>query len=171
VPESTLDRLVLALGVCALAGLVALIVPAWREYSGSEPSGPASPPPPVEPATSEASRREDTTGPSTPPATTATTTSPARKPAQPRAAKLTLLAAKGDCWVEARSGSASGRLLYLGTLPQGRRLTLPKQGVWLRLGAAHNLAGWIGSKPVRNLPRGAATVVATPAGIRTLALG
>jgi len=167
VPESTLDRLVLVLGVCALAGLVALILPAWREYSDSEPSGSASPPPPVEPAMSENSRREDTTRPSTSPATTATATSPA----QPRAAKLTLLAAKGDCWVEARSGSASGRLLYLGTLPQGRRLTLPKQGVWLRLGAAHNLAGWIGSKPVRNLPRGAATVVATPAGIRTLALG
>lgn len=161
-PESTLDRVVLVLGVCALAGLVALIVPAWRDYASA---GSASEPrvsPPAVPVS---------TPTSTPPATSAATRARPRPQAPARPARLTILAAKGDCWIEAREASPAGRLLYLGLLARGKRLRLPARAVWLRLGAAHNLAGWIGSKPVRGFPQGAATVLATPAGVRTLSLG
>jgi hypothetical protein len=185
VPESTLDRLVLVLGVCALAGLVALIVPAWREYaSADDPSRPASAQPPAAPATTEASDSAASPPPTSPPATTrttstpaisppstATTSPPARKPAPARIAKLALVAAEGDCWIEAHRDSVTGPLLYAGILEQGKKLTLSGRVLWLRLGAPQNLVGRLGTRPVSNLPRGAATVVATPAGVRTLALG
>jgi hypothetical protein len=171
-PESTFDRLVLVLGICVLAGLVALIVPAWRDYaSADDPSGPRSARRPAAPSTTEVLPNAGLMPPSSQFATTPTTRSPARKPAQPRVAKLRLVAAKGDCWIEARSGSSSGRLLYFGILALGKNLTFSARVLWLRLGAPQNLTGWVGTKPVRNLPRGAATVVATPAGVQTLALG
>lgn len=171
-PESTLDRLVLVLGVCALAGLVALIVPAWRDYaSADDPAGPEDAPGAVAPSKAEVTRSAPRARPVSPPPTTATPSPPARKPAKPRVANLRLVAANGDCWVEARAGSASGRQLYYGLLEQGGELMLSGRVVWLRLGAPQNLAGWLGTKPVRDLPSSAATVLATPAGVRTLALG
>lgn len=171
-PESTLDRLLLVLGVCALAGLIALIVPAWRDYaSGDNPAGPANPPVAVAPSKAEVTRPAPRARPVSPPATTVTRSPPAGKPVQPTVAKLRLVAAKGDCWVEARSGSASGRQLYYGMLGQGKTVKLSARVVWLRLGAPQNLAGWIGSKPVRDFPSSAATVVVTRAGVRTLSLG
>jgi hypothetical protein len=181
VPESTLDRLVLVLGVCALAGLVALIVPAWRDYAtADDPSRAGSARRSAAQSTTDAARHAEMTPLSVPTATIATTppsnapataSSPPRRPAQPRVAKLTLVAAKGDCWIEAHSDSVSGRLLYAGILGQGKKLTVSGRVLWLRLGAPQNLVGWISAKPVRNLPRGAATIVATPTGLRTLELG
>jgi hypothetical protein len=178
-PESTLDRLVLVLGICALAGLVALIVPEWRSYTAGDSSTRASapplpavtPPPPSAPVTTEVSPSARSVPPGSHSATTATPSSPVAKPAKPLVATLRLLAERGDCWVEARTGSASGRQLYFGMLPQGQELVLSGRAVWLRLGAPQNLDGWIGTKRVRSLPSAAATVVATPAGVRTVALG
>lgn len=184
-PESTLDRLVLALGLFALAGLVALIVPEWREYTSAgdsstrasapplpavtpPPPSAATPPPPSAPVTTEVSPSAFSVPPGSHSATTAAPSSPV---AEPPVATLRLLAARGDCWVEARAGSASGRQLYFGMLPQGQELVLSGRAVWLRLGAPQNLDGWIGTKPVRSLPSAASTVVATPAGVRTVALG
>ena len=61
-----------------------------------------------------------------------------RKSAPP-SPTLVITARRGDCWVEARAGSARGRLLYAGLLVTGRSLRFVRRKVWLRLGAASNV--------------------------------
>jgi hypothetical protein len=53
--------------------------------------------------------------------------------------RLAVAAVLGDSWVEARSGSADGALLYRGNLERGRSIRLSGRRLWLRLGAASNL--------------------------------
>jgi hypothetical protein len=179
VPESTLERLVVVLGICVVAGLVALLVPAWRDYTAADDrSSPAAAPPPAAPSTTDGSRTVAPASspgpgqiPSTRPATKPATSSPASKGAPPRVARLTLVAANGDCWIEARSGSAAGRTLYFGVLTRGKTVTLTDRVLWLRLGAGENLTARIGKRAIHTLPRGPATIIATPTGVRTLALG
>lgn len=72
-----------------------------------------------------------TTQPVTSPDTTATQTPP---PAQPAAVRMTVTAAQGSCWLEARRGSASGALLAERTLAPGQAVHLHGRRVWLRLG-------------------------------------
>jgi hypothetical protein len=180
VPETTFDRLVVLIGACIVAGLIAIIVPAWREYdTAGEPSETEGAPQPTTPSTTPATQSSGTpvqTRPRTPPtpsrpsAAAPTTGSTAAKGGQPTVAKLTLIAANGDCWVEARSDSATGRQLYYGMLAQGERLTVSGRVLWLRLGAPNNLVARVGTKPI-SLPAGAATVVATRTGLRTVSLG
>jgi hypothetical protein len=52
----------------------------------------------------------------------------------------------GDCWVEAREGSATGRVLYVGLLAQGSEQQLPVRRVWLRLGAGENVVVMAGGR-------------------------
>jgi hypothetical protein len=60
-------------------------------------------------------------------------------PTQPRELTVVVSATRGDCWVEARAGSASDTVLYTGVLAQGRSLRFNRPRVWLRLGAASNV--------------------------------
>jgi transcriptional regulator with XRE-family HTH domain len=65
---------------------------------------------------------------------------PAPKPSNERGpTTLALAAVRGDSWVEARSGSADGSLLYRGNLVQGRSIRLSAPRLWVRIGAASNL--------------------------------
>jgi cytoskeletal protein RodZ len=76
-----------------------------------------------------------THAPATPPATNPTnsiTQSP--PPAQPAGVRMTVTAAQGSCWLEARRGSASGALLAERTLAPGQAVHLHGRRVWLRLG-------------------------------------
>ena len=68
---------------------------------------------------------------STTPATSATQTPP---PAQPAGVRMTVTAAQGSCWLEARRGSATGALLAERTLAPGQAVHLHGRRVWLRLG-------------------------------------
>jgi Domain of unknown function (DUF4115) len=60
---------------------------------------------------------------------------------------LTLTAKRGACWVEVRSGSATGRLLYSGLLASGRSLRFNRPKLWLRLGAASNVDVIVNGRP------------------------
>jgi hypothetical protein len=60
-----------------------------------------------------------------------TTTPP---PPAPAPARLTVTAATGACWLEARRGSATGPLLVERTLAQGDAVRLQGQRIWLRFG-------------------------------------
>jgi Helix-turn-helix domain/RodZ C-terminal domain len=71
------------------------------------------------------------TQPATDPGTTANQTPP---PAQPTDVRMTVTAAQGSCWLEARRGSASGALLAERTLAPGQAVHLRGRRVWLRLG-------------------------------------
>ena len=68
------------------------------------------------------------------------------KPA-PAGPTLILSAARGDCWVEVRAGSASGEALYAGTLATGRSLRFNRPKLWLRLGAASNVDIVVNGRP------------------------
>ena len=67
-----------------------------------------------------------------PPAQVAAAPASRQRPAPPT---LAILAARGDCWLLVRAGSASGPVVYEGTLRRGRSLTFALRFLWLRLGA------------------------------------
>ncbi len=67
-------------------------------------------------------------------------------------------AARGDCWVQARAGSGTGRVLFEGVLARGRSVRLEATRVWLRLGAAANVDMVVDGRP-RALPPGTVDVL------------
>ena len=93
-----------------------------------------------------------------------TTSSPARTP-KAKPARLVLKAARGDCWLEVRVRSATGKLLFAGTLEQGRSLRLLKRRLWLSFGAGGNLDVTLNGARVKDFPTGTATVVITAKGV------
>jgi hypothetical protein len=138
--------------VVALAGIVAvtvLVVVAWKFGS---PGGSSPQPVGVGPETST-------------PTTTSATTKP--KPKRPKKAHLVLTAARGDCWMEVRAGSATGPLVYEGTVQLGETQRFMKwKRLWLQLGAPSNLIAKLNGHAVRNFPRTQAVVLVTPKGVR-----
>jgi cytoskeleton protein RodZ len=155
-------RLESNLVVVALAAIVAvtvLFVIAWRYGTGQENpeelllGGDA-------PAT--------TTGAA---ATTAapTTTAESEPASKPAKARLVLTAARGDCWLQVKVRSATGELLYEGTLQQGQAQRFVKwKRLWVQVGAPVNLNVKLNGRRVTDFPRGPAIVVVTPEGVRTV---
>jgi Helix-turn-helix domain len=83
-----------------------------------------------------------------------------------RTVSLVVTADRGGSWVEAHSGSASGPLLYQGTLENGRELRLAAQRIWLRLGAASNVSLVLNGRSTPRELFGTVDVVVTSQGIR-----
>lgn len=104
--------------------LVLLLVSAavFLTRASDHPRRAAQPPP--------ASQASSST-PANPPPSTST---PPPPPTAPVVARLTVTAATGACWIEARRGSESGQLLAERTLAQGEAIRLRGQHIWLRLG-------------------------------------
>jgi hypothetical protein len=94
------------------------------------------------------------------------TRSKPKPPAQPPV-RLVLTARRGSSWVEARAGSATGSLLFQGTLADGRRIRLDGQRVWVRFGAASNVALTLNGKPAGGDLQGTVEALVTPQGIRS----
>ena len=86
---------------------------------------------------------------------------PADAPSRPAAAPtaetvpVVVRAPGGDCWLQARAGSETGRLLYEGTLEQGKSIRFAVKRLWLRLGAASHVVVTVGGK---RRPAGTGTV-------------
>ena len=161
-PESKLQRLLFLGGLCGLGALIALVVPAWRNYARSASTQPAS-------------TKVQTQVQVPAPATIATTAPVGSQPAypvqRPQIARLALVAAKGDCWVEAHAGSSNGKTLFIGTLVRGKTVTLAGSKLWIRLGASGNVAGRLNGKPLTGLPAGTVSFVATALGMKNLRVG
>jgi hypothetical protein len=68
---------------------------------------------------------------------------------------LVVRAARGDCWIAVRVGSATGPVLYRRILAHGGtvRFPLSKQRLWVRLGAPWNADVVVRGKRVGGLPR------------------
>jgi hypothetical protein len=84
---------------------------------------------------------------------------------RPRAATLVLTAVGGRCWVEARLGSAQGKVVRRATLEQGQSARFTARRLWLRLGAPAGLEATLDGKPVE-LPNGTASLLVTTEGLR-----
>lgn len=132
-----LRRLGIGLLVMLVFALVTLNALAWsgvlvdEDAAAPEQTIPAAPPAPHrEPAPAESPRAEPIAR-----------KSPAKNREEAAEDGMTLLltATRGDCWVEVRSGSATGSPLYSGTLTSGRSLRFNRPKLWLRLGAASNV--------------------------------
>jgi cytoskeleton protein RodZ len=148
--------------VVALAGIVAvtiLVVVAWRVGSGENTN------PGAFIGTQPIGEAPATTAETTPPPT------PPPAPASPdiRLAKLVLSAARGDCWVQVRAGSARGRLIYEGTLQQGQTQRFARWSrLWLELGAPSNLNAQLNGRRAKDFPQQPAIVIVTAKGVRTV---
>jgi cytoskeletal protein RodZ len=111
--------------------------------------------PETETTATETEPVETTAAPATPGTTTPT-------PATARLATVVLTATRGDCWFQARDGSARGEVLDERVLSQGESISLKGKSVWLAVGAAGNLDVTVNGKP-RALSPGTISVVLGPA--------
>jgi cytoskeleton protein RodZ len=143
--------------VVALAGIVAvtiLVVVAWKFGSSGETAD-------VFPG----ARLAGTTTSQT----TGDTTSPPTRTPKPKLARFVLTAARGDCWVRVRAGSAAGELLYQGTLELGQTQRFTKwKRLFIELGPAAYLDAKLNGRPVKNLPDDPSIVVVTARGVRVV---
>jgi cytoskeleton protein RodZ len=150
----------------ALAGIVAvtiLIVVAWQ-FGSSSPSQNAESLTPVTPPPATSTETE----PAGDAVTTTETEAPATAPAKAQTARLVLRAARGDCWMQVRAGSATGELLFEGTLEQGQTQRFARKRVWIQLGAGEVLDVRVNGKQLEGFPSGAVIVLVTAKGARTV---
>ncbi len=145
--------------VVALAGIVAvtiLVVVAWKFGSSGDPTSADILNGGALPTTTQGST------------TTGGTETQAPAHASASRAKLVLTADGGDCWMQVRARSASGELLYEGTLQQGQtqRFTKSKR-LWIQLGAPVYLDAKLNGKHAK-LPTKPAIVVVTAKGVRVV---
>jgi Domain of unknown function (DUF4115) len=73
---------------------------------------------------------------------------------------VVIRAVGGECWVEAREGSADGRVLYMGLMTPGQVKRLTEKQVWLRLGAGENVVVTAGGRRAP-VPPGTSDMVVT----------
>jgi cytoskeleton protein RodZ len=146
--------------IVALAGIIAvtiLVVVAWK-FGSTGPEASTRIPPAV----------------NTPPGATGTSTehepvTPA--PASKKKTRLVLYADGGDCWLRVRSKSATGKLLYEGTLQAGQtQRFVDHKRIWLQLGAPAYLKGTVNGERIRNMPNGPAIAVVKPEGLQVVSI-
>jgi transcriptional regulator with XRE-family HTH domain len=88
----------------------------------------------------------------------------------PRRARLQIVASRGESWVMVRANSARGRVLFAGTLRQGRSLRVQRARLWLRLGAASNVELRVNGERPRGALYGTFDAMVTSAGLRKVPL-
>ena len=98
---------------------------------------------------------------------------PAKTPAvthQPRtrtnALRLIVTAKRGNCWLEVHSGSATGRILFQGTLELGQRKLFTGRKLWITLDRPENLGTVLNGRSRRLPAGGVKTLIVTSRGIR-----
>jgi hypothetical protein len=80
--------------------------------------------------------------------------------------RLIVTAKRGNCWLEVHSGSATGRILFQGTLELGQRKLFTGRKLWITLDRPENL-GTVLNGHSRRLPGGGVkTLIVTSRGIR-----
>jgi cytoskeletal protein RodZ len=129
--RSPRESRIAVLAVLGIAAVMALVIAAWR-FGGPENQG-----------------VPNLTQDQTPPAQSAST--------QGRA-KLVVRAEGGSSWMEVRAGSASGRLLYTGTLEKGQRKEFAARRLQLVLAQPENVLVRLNGNR-KNLPDGTAFTV------------
>jgi hypothetical protein len=142
--------------IVALAGIIAvtiLVVVAWK-FGSSGTETPTGILPDASPTTSTGTSTQD--APATPVA-----------PAKGKKTRLVLYADGGDCWIRVRSKSATGKLLYEGTLQAGQtQRFVDDKRIWAQLGAPVYLKGNVNGERIRNMPNGPAIVIVKPDGLQ-----
>ena len=135
------SRIVL-LTLLGIAGVTAIVIIAWNwgEPQKKEPVGLGSTP--VQPT-------------------------PIAKPrVHTSAVRLIVNAKRGNCWLQVHNGSATGRILFQGTLERGQRHVFTGSKLWITLDRPENLGTVLNGRS-RILPGGGVkTLIVTARGIR-----
>jgi hypothetical protein len=89
-----------------------------------------------------------------------------RKPARPAKIRFFVVATGGDCWMEVRNYSASGRALYTGTLQLRQWQRFVARRLWINFGNPANVKAAVNGRPV-TIPGGGRSVMVlvTPRGV------
>ena len=133
---------VVLLTLLGIAAVTALVIVAWTR--GEPPSSAPDGLGPVKPATHQAA----------PPAT-------AR--AQVR---LLVKASRGPCWLQVHKTSATGPILFQGTLDQGQKQLFTARKLWITLDRPENLVTILNGRTRRLPVGGVKTLIVTPRAIR-----
>jgi hypothetical protein len=134
----------------ALALIVTLL--AWHPGGTSSPKRVAEPPAP-------APRPHTRTVPKPRP-TPPTVVRP------PAPVTLSLVAARGRCWLLVRNGTAAGPIVWTGTLEPGQARRFVVRSLWIRMGAPWNLAARLGGRTLTIPLDRTGNVLVTRTGIR-----
>ena len=95
----------------------------------------------------------------------------AQSPHKAKKTRLVLYAEGGDCWLRVRSRSATGKLLYEGTLQAGQtQRFVDDKRIWLQLGAPAYLKGTVNGERIRNMPKGPAIAIVKPDGLELVSV-
>ena len=151
-PETRLERALFGVGLVAILVLGLAIARLWHHTSPSGSAIAASSTP--TPGTTAAASVPDS----------AQGTKATVVPTAGVGAKLSLTAAR-DTWVEIRLDSASGTILFTGTLGAGARKTFTAAALWARFGAAADVAAELNGRTLR-LPAGTYNARFTSGGFR-----
>jgi Helix-turn-helix domain/RodZ C-terminal domain len=146
--------------IVALAGIIAvtiLVVVAWK--FGSSGAQPSTGIPPVVNTPTESTGTDKGQAPAAP------------RPKKAKKVRLVLYAEGGDCWLQVRSKSATGKLLYEGTLQAGQtQRFVDEKRIWLQLGAPTYLKGTVNGDRIRNMPNGPAIAVVKTDGLQLVSI-
>jgi hypothetical protein len=153
--SSRLERRFLIIGWVAIAALAVLIVRAWLDYRADRPpsAAPRAAAPAATTAAAAAPRAGVQPAPFLPPA---------------GRASLVLRAARGDCWISVRRGTAGGGVLFEGVVKAGRSVSVAAPRLWVRMGAPLNVDATLAGRRV-TLPPDTLDVVVTARGVRPAA--
>ena len=89
-----------------------------------------------------------------------------KTPAAPIAVRLIVTAKRGNCWLEVHSGSATGRILFQGTLERGQRKLFTGRKLWITLDRPENLGAILNGRTRVLSGGGVKTLIVTSRGIR-----
>jgi hypothetical protein len=98
--------------------------------------------------------------------TTTTTTKTPAPPVLATTARLLVKAQRGSCWLQVHRSSASGPILFQGTLDQGQKQLFTGRRLWITLDRPENLVTILNGRTRRLPVGGVKTLVVTPRGIR-----
>ena len=164
-PSSRPERILSFAGALLTAALAALVVLAWDDYRAAEP-------PSFEGVPAERLSAAVETVSDRAPAQPRTTTVTEPRPSPPAAvARLTVIAARGPCWLDVRRGGPTGDGVFAGILARGERRTFLGKVVWVTLGAGENVDMRLNDEPVSDVPSGISTLIARPDGVARTAPG
>jgi RodZ C-terminal domain len=169
-PETRGERIIFAIGALTIAALIALVVlqtaadrfkardtvaVAGQMTVAATTVAAASPSPAISTAPETTTPPESTTGEA------------AAAPGRTATDVRLTLSAIADTWVEIRSASAGGNILYSGILPQGTAKHFRSTHLWASFGAAANLTARLNGKPL-DLPPGTYTALVGARGLKPL---
>ena len=87
-------------------------------------------------------------------------------PAPARSVRLLVKASHGSCWLQVHKTSASGPILFQGTLDQGQQQLFTARKLWITLDRPENLVTILNGRTHRLPVGGVKTLIVTPRGIR-----